>query len=225
MSEPRRLALAKNGLPPGRFAGSRKRSDQVDVWEPFHTPGKGKHDGDGDFFIGQGLLFLVISRKPQRNPRCHGFYRFFAFEGILFLALHNHPFWFNNWHAPNQIVSWLLLSASILFVFQGLYMLRTAGGSKAREAAPENFAFENTAALVTTGIYRYIRHPMYSSLLLLAWGAFLKHFSPAGLVVVAATTGFLVVAGGIEEKENLAFFGPAYREYRKTTKMFLPFLI
>jgi protein-S-isoprenylcysteine O-methyltransferase Ste14 len=34
-----------------------------------------------------------------------------------------------------------------------------------------------------------------------------------------------MVAGFIEEKENLAFFGPAYLEYRKTTKMFLPFLI
>ncbi|OGQ96202.1 MAG: protein-S-isoprenylcysteine methyltransferase [Deltaproteobacteria bacterium RIFOXYD12_FULL_57_12] len=176
-------------------------------------------------FVIFSLVFLVISWKPLRNPGCHGFYRFFAFEGILFLTLHNHPFWFDDWYAPNQIVSWLLLSASILFVVQGLHMLRTAGGSKAREAAPENFAFENTATLVTAGIYRYIRHPMYSSLLLLAWGAFFKHFSLAGLVVIVATTVFLVVAGFIEEKENLAFFGPEYLEYRKTTKMFLPFLI
>ncbi len=103
-------------------------------------------------------------------------------------------------------------------------MLRTSGGSKTRDESPENFAFENTLHLVTEGIYRYIRHPMYSSLLLLAWGTFLKHFSLAGLVAVAVSTIFLVVAGLIEEKENLAFFGPAYLEYRKTTKMFLPFL-
>lgn len=176
-------------------------------------------------FVVISLVLLVISWKPLHNPGCHGFYRFFAFEGILFLALHNHSFWFVDWYAPRQIVSWLLLSASILFVAQGLHMLRTAGGSGVREATPENFAFENTATLVTGGIYRYIRHPMYSSLLLLAWGAFFKHFSPAGLVVIAATTGFLVAVGVIEEKENLAFFGPAYLEYRKTTKMFLPFLI
>lgn len=176
-------------------------------------------------FVVFSLVFLALSWKPLRNPLCHGFYRFFAFEGILFLTLSNHPFWFDNWYAPNQIISWLLLSASILFVFWGLHMLRTVGGSQTREAAPENFAFENTATLVTTGIYRYIRHPMYSSLLLLAWGAFFKHFSLAGLVAIAATTVFLVIAGFIEEKENLAFFGPAYLEYRKTTKMFLPFLI
>ncbi|MFA6284660.1 MAG: isoprenylcysteine carboxylmethyltransferase family protein [Desulfurivibrionaceae bacterium] len=176
-------------------------------------------------FVVFSLVFLALSWKPLRNPRCHGFYRFFAFEGILFLTLSNHPFWFDNWYAPKQIVSWLLLAASILFVTQGLHMLRTAGGSQAREAMPENFAFENTATLVTAGIYRYVRHPMYSALLLLAWGAFFKHFSLAGAAVLAATTVFLMIAGLIEEKENLDFFGPAYLEYRKTTKMFLPFLL
>jgi protein-S-isoprenylcysteine O-methyltransferase Ste14 len=176
-------------------------------------------------FVFSTLVFLGISWKPLHNPRCHGFYRFFAFEGILFLVLHNHPFWFEHWYAPHQLVSWLLLATSILFVGQGIYMLKTAGGSESREGAPENFAFENTVNLVSGGIYRYIRHPMYGSLLLLAWGAFCKHFSLTGLVVVAATTGFLVIAGFIEEQENLTFFGPSYLEYRKTTKMFLPFLL
>lgn len=177
------------------------------------------------FFIVFTLIFLFISRKALRNPRCHGFYRFFAFEGILFLVLHNHPFWFIDVFAPQQIVSWMLLAVSILFIIQGLYMLKRAGGSKAREGMPENFAFENTTSLVTEGIYRYIRHPMYGSLQLLTWGAFFKHLSSPGLVVAALTTVFLLVAGLIEEKENLEFFGPAYLEYCKTTKMFLPFVI
>jgi protein-S-isoprenylcysteine O-methyltransferase Ste14 len=175
-------------------------------------------------FTGLTLIFLLISSKALRNPRCHGFYRFFVFEGILFLVLYNHPFWFHDLFAPRQIVSWLLLFASIVFVIQGLYMLRTVGGSQARDKAPENFAFENTTRLVTGGIYRYIRHPMYSSLLLLNWGAFFKHLSLPGLVAATMTTIFVVVAGFIEEKENLDFFGLAYRDYQKTTKMFLPFL-
>jgi protein-S-isoprenylcysteine O-methyltransferase Ste14 len=177
----------------------------------------------GLLFISLTLVFLLISRKALQNPRCHGFYRFFVFEGILYLVLSNYPFWFLDVFAPRQIISWMLLSVSILFVVQGLYMLRTVGGSQARAKAPENFAFENTTSLVTGGIYRYIRHPMYSSLLLLTWGAFFKHLSLPGLVAALLTTIFVVVAGFIEEKENLAFFGPAYREYQKATKMFLPF--
>ncbi len=175
-------------------------------------------------FIFFTLIFLYISRKALQNPRCHGFYRYFVFEGILFLVLHNHPFWFIDPFVTRQLFSWLLLSASIVFVILGLQMLRKVGGRESREAMPENFAFENTATLVTGGIYRYVRHPMYSSLLLLAWGAFLKHPNPLGLGVVVLTSLFIFIAGRIEESENLAFFGPDYQEYQKTTKMFLPFL-
>jgi protein-S-isoprenylcysteine O-methyltransferase Ste14 len=175
-------------------------------------------------FILFTLVFLFISRKALRNPKCHGFYRFFAFEGILFLVLYNHPYWFVDVFAPQQVISWLLLSASILLVIQGLGMLRKAGGLQARTEMPGNLGFENTAILVTDGIYRYIRHPMYSSLLLLAWGAFFKHFSLPGLLATLATTLLLFIVGRIEEQENLAFFGPVYLQYRKATKMFLPFL-
>jgi hypothetical protein len=40
--------------------------------------------------------------------------------------------------------------------------------------------FEKTTQLVTTGVFKYIRHPLYSSLLLLAWGVFFKHPSWVG---------------------------------------------
>lgn len=49
-----------------------------------------------------------------------------------------------------------------------------------READPQLLAFERTSTPVTTGIYRYIRHPLCSSLLLLAWGLFFK--APTGSV-------------------------------------------
>ena len=65
---------------------------------------------------------------------------------------------------------------------------------------------------------------MYGSLLLLTWRAFFKYLSVPGLVVAVLITVLLLVAGLIEEKEHLAFFGPVYLEYRKTTKMLLPFL-
>lgn len=178
----------------------------------------------GSAFLALSAVLVVISRKPLRNPRCHGFYRYFAFEGILFLLLLNQPYWFAGWHSLHQVVSWLLLGSSILFVVQGLHMLRSAGGQQQRTETPENFAFENTLNLVTDGIFHYIRHPMYGSLLLLAWGAFFKHVSPAGSIAVVWASLFLIAAGLIEERENIRFFGAAYREYSKTTKMFLPFL-
>ncbi len=175
-------------------------------------------------FAVTSLVFLVISWKPLHNPRCHGFYRFFAFEGILALVLLNFPFWFDNLFDPRQIFSWICLFSSIFFVVRGVYDLRTAGGSARREASPENFAFENTAHLVNTGLFRYIRHPMYSSLLLLAWGTFLKHITPLTVVVIFFTSLMLTIAARIEERENLAFFGVPYRDYMRRTHKFIPFL-
>jgi protein-S-isoprenylcysteine O-methyltransferase Ste14 len=35
---------------------------------------------------------------------------------------------------------------------------------------------------------------------------------------------FLVATVRAEEAENIHFFGPAYREYMRQTKMFVPFL-
>jgi len=86
-------------------------------------------------------------------------------------------------------------------------------------------AFEKTTTLVTTGIYHYIRHPLYSSLLLLSWGAFFK--SPTLLAgdLAAAASLCLYLTARADEVECLRFFGERYREYMKTTKRFIPFLL
>ena len=84
--------------------------------------------------------------------------------------------------------------------------------------------FERTTTLVTVGAYRYIRHPLYSSLLFLAWGVAFKVPSwLSGLLAVVATL-FLVATAKADEAEDIRFFGPAYQEYMKKTKMFIPFL-
>jgi protein-S-isoprenylcysteine O-methyltransferase Ste14 len=77
---------------------------------------------------------------------------------------------------------------------------------------------------VTVGAFRYIRHPLYSSLLFLAWGVFFKHPSWVGLFLAGIATFFLTMTARIEEAENMAFFGTAYESYMKQTRMFIPFL-
>jgi protein-S-isoprenylcysteine O-methyltransferase Ste14 len=85
-------------------------------------------------------------------------------------------------------------------------------------------AFENTTKLVKVGAYKRIRHPLYASLLLLAWGAFFKDASSvtAGLLLLA--TLFLAITARVEEAENLKKFGEDYALYMKETRMFLPFI-
>ncbi len=87
------------------------------------------------------------------------------------------------------------------------------------------FEWENTDKLVTTGIFRYIRHPMYSSLLFLAWGALLKSITIGTLILTGVATTALVATAKAEEAENLARFGTEYRNYMRRTRLFVPFLL
>lgn len=175
-------------------------------------------------FLLLSCFFITISWRQLLNPRCHGFYRFFAFEGIAFIVLLNLPFWLTNLFSTLQLISWLLLFISLVFVIQGTVLLRKLGGSKRVEANPENLAFENTVNLVSDGLYNYIRHPMYASLLLLAFGAFLKNISILSSIAVTISSVAIFITGKIEEGENIDFFGDDYKMYMKKSKMFIPFI-
>lgn len=174
-------------------------------------------------FLAGSALLAFISRQSLRDPRSHGFCRFLAWECILLLLLHNLPFWFHNRFAWYQLLSWLLLFASIPPVVWGSVMLQQHGARDTRRHDPALFAFEKTAQLVTHGIYRHIRHPLYCSLLLLAWGLYLKQ--PAwwpGLLAATGATLALLQTARAEEQENLAYFGEAYRSYMACTRRFVP---
>jgi protein-S-isoprenylcysteine O-methyltransferase Ste14 len=85
-------------------------------------------------------------------------------------------------------------------------------------------AFENTSALVTQGIYRFIRHPLYCSLILLTWGIFFKDLVWHGLVLALAATLLLFATARADEKECIRFFGDPYQVYMRGTKRFIPFI-
>jgi len=168
---------------------------------------------------------IWLSRRSLLRPASHGFSRFFAFEALLALVVINAPRWFVDPFRAQQVVSWLLLTVSAVFVVWGIVLLRRFGRSRPRtEGAPE-FQWENTTNLVTTGIYRYIRHPMYSSLLFLTWGALLKCVSTTTLALAAIATVALAVTARVEETEDVARFGEGYREYMKRTRRFVPFVV
>jgi len=171
------------------------------------------------------LPIVYISRASLRNPRSHGFYRFWAWECILGLFLLNVEHWFVNPFALYQLISWILLFACIVPVVWGTLLLKQRGQpTEKRENDPNLLAFEKTTQLVTSGIYAYIRHPLYSSLLLLGWGIFFKLPSLPGGILALATTIFLYLTARADEAECLQYFGSAYQDYMQKTRRFIPFI-
>ena len=175
-------------------------------------------------FCAATAALAYVSRDALRRPKSHGFYRFIAFEAIAGLVVMNFPVWTTDPLSPHQLVSWPLLGISLALVVHGLHLLRKVGKPTPARADAELFGFEKTSRLVTVGAFRYIRHPMYASLLFLAWGAFFKDISwlGGGLAVVASVS--LLMTALRDEAECLAHFGDDYARYMATTKRFVPFL-
>ncbi len=174
-------------------------------------------------------VLAYVSRASLKVPRSHGFYRFFAWECILalfFLNFIDVRQWFADPFSVRQLISWFLLMACFVPGVYGVHALRTRGKPDARRPHDAPLIWiEKTTQLVTTGVFKYIRHPLYSSLLLLAWGVFFKHPSWVAGGVVLGATAFLLATAKVEEVENVRYFGAAYRPYMQHTKMFIPFVL
>jgi protein-S-isoprenylcysteine O-methyltransferase Ste14 len=160
-------------------------------------------------FISTGIIF--VSWKSLLIPRSHGFFRFLAWECMAALLVLNVDRWFvdaGSWH---QIVSWSLLFAALIPLVFGVRSLTARGeAARQREGEPQLMSFEKTTQLVTTGVYRYIRHPLYSSLLLLNWGIFFKSLTWPGLFLTGAATVFLFLTAKADEAECIQFFCSSY---------------
>jgi len=174
-------------------------------------------------FVLLSIILIAISWSSLQKPYSHGFYRFFAWECILGLFLINVKFWFYKPFSGNQVIAWILLVVCLVPLLSGIYGLRKRGKpSEHREGDASLLAFEKTTALVTGGIYHFIRHPLYSSLFLLVWGIFFKHPSWEGIILASISTILLLYTAKADEAECVQFFGDQYLDYMKHTKMFIP---
>lgn len=79
------------------------------------------------------------------------------------------------------------------------------------------------AEMLTQGIYRYIRHPMYLSVLGVSLILVINDFSLMRFIIWIILTADLILKMNYEEKLLSAAF-KSYSEYKKQTKRLIPFI-
>ncbi len=168
------------------------------------------------YFLVWILFTIILLGFTLARSHPYRFQRFLAFESILSLIFLNGDIWFLNPLSISQVISWICLAGSLFLAGYGFYLVKTKGN-------PEG-DFEDTTSLITSGVYKYIRHPLYTSLILFSLGAFLKGPSLFGFGLLITTIIGVYLTARIEEGFNLERFGDPYQEYLDRTKRFIPYI-
>lgn len=78
--------------------------------------------------------------------------------------------------------------------------------------------------LVTTGPYHYVRHPIYTAILLFVWAGVASHGTNLSLMTAIVATAAVMVRV-VSEEELVEVEYPEYVEYAKHTKRIIPFVL
>jgi protein-S-isoprenylcysteine O-methyltransferase Ste14 len=79
---------------------------------------------------------------------------------------------------------------------------------------------EKPSQLVTSGFYRWVRHPLYLFGLLILW--LTPKMTLNMLVAYLSLTAYLLIGALFEERKLTREFGAAYAEYKRRTPMLIP---
>jgi protein-S-isoprenylcysteine O-methyltransferase Ste14 len=81
-----------------------------------------------------------------------------------------------------------------------------------------------SGGLITRGPYRFIRHPIYASVIYFVWAGVLSHLSLINVCLGIIVTAGLIIRLRSEERLLLGMY-PEYADYASRTKRIVPFVI
>jgi len=179
------------------------------------------------------LFFIPFYKKIGNKPK--GTY--FAFVLAFAIEMHGIPFsmyilsWVIGKNLPDGIlwghtlfpyigyfgmyINIVCAFIAVIMIMNGWYHIHHKYWSKET----------GQGSLVTTGIYKYIRHPQYTGLLLLSLGMLIEWATLPLMILYPVMIFIYVRLAKREEIDMLSEFGDDYIAYKKHTKMFIPFII
>lgn len=174
------------------------------------------------------LVFLIVwgvgafTKKPDAEGRSGAFFlwRFILIFLLLYLGGRGSRLHFFNTllFQPTPALGWIGAALSVvgigIAIWARIYLGRNWSGFPTHKKEHE---------LVTDGPYEYVRHPIYTGMLLALFGTLFLGYAYSVVIVVVVSVMFIARIGK-EERIMLGLFPDAYPPYQKRTKKLLPFI-
>ncbi len=170
-------------------------------------------------FLAANKVKAIIQNKiPAYFVYYRLIYNLIALAGLIPLLIQSiisqDTFLFSPSHS--QLSGMVLLTIGIVFLYLAF---RTFDGAEFL-----GLKQETQSRLVQTGMYRYVRHPLYFATIILILGLFLLIPSQKMLLVLLIAYLYILVGSYLEEQKLILLFGKEYENYQKRVKALIPFL-
>ncbi len=160
------------------------------------------------------------------NPLFKGHYRFFynifaivSLTAIISLTPRHNEISIIEWAWPWKILQIIGFTASgLVFVLslKELDLWEFSGFKPEKEGSASS---QGSAALITDGVYGYMRHPQFSAGILALW---VRDLVDTALVINTVLTAYMIFGAKVEEKRLIEKHGEEYGEYMRDVPGFIP---
>jgi methanethiol S-methyltransferase len=172
------------------------------------------------------LLASLGFKNVIRSVLGRGFMKFYRLLYNVFAVISILPVLYLIASLPDKTLyqvpvpwNYLMLAGqavSVLFLFVVVMQTDLLSFAGLRQLIQE----EKAGKLVTSGLYRSVRHPLYTFSLSTLWLS--PSMSANSFIVYLALTIYILIGIVFEERKLLREFGQAYAEYKSATPMLLP---
>lgn len=175
------------------------------------------------FFVSEFLLMLVkrskkIERKRQNDKGS------LVLLWVVITICFTFGFMFASYRTWT-LINYAIAILGVMVILAGA-IIRWISIIQLSSAFTVNVAIGNNHKLKTDGVYKYVRHPSYSGLLLIMFGFSVSMNSYISILIITIPMLIVILYRiKVEEEILLAEFGDEYSNYKKNTEKLIPGLI
>jgi protein-S-isoprenylcysteine O-methyltransferase Ste14 len=185
----------------------------------------------------RGLILLVVlnilwlvpiigeAAVPENKVRIRGMWRCYnLWMGVMLLDLLVAAYDYSHYRLGQSSTSRFEVPAGLVLICAG-FILSFIAWLNIRKYVSPQFQIIEGHRIVDRGVYRWVRHPIYTGFFLIAAGVPILAHSGAGLVALTLiVTPIWLYVIQKEEEFLLANLGKDYGAYMRRTKRLIPFV-